>query len=96
MDPVKPIDGSLFELDFLKNIDKEKDQEFFKKLKEAVAEVNRLQHVSERSIEEVVRGNLGVHEGMLAMQEASISLKLLMQVRAKVMAAYQEIMRMPV
>ncbi len=39
---------------------------------------------------------MGIHEGMLALGKANISLKLLAQVRNKVMTAYNEVMRMQV
>jgi len=67
---------------------------FSAKLKKAVEEVNTLQQKADQSIEQVVQGNLGVHEGMLALGKADISLKLLLQVRNKVIEAYREINRM--
>jgi flagellar hook-basal body complex protein FliE len=44
----------------------------------------------------VVKGELGIHEGMISISEADISLRYLVQVRAKVMAAYNEIIKMPI
>jgi flagellar hook-basal body complex protein FliE len=41
-------------------------------------------------------GTGDVHEAMIAMQKAQSALELTMAVRSKLMAAYQEIMRMPV
>jgi flagellar hook-basal body complex protein FliE len=37
-----------------------------------------------------------VHEAMIALQRAEMTLQLTVQVRNKLMQAYQEIMRMPV
>ncbi len=59
-------------------------------------EVNFNQHMADNSIEAVIKGEMGIHEGMLALGKANTSLKLLAQVRNKAMAAYQEIMRMQV
>ncbi len=70
------------------------DKGFGEKLKQAVQEVNRLQQVADRSVEQVIKGNLGIHEGMIAIQEADISLRLLLQVKNKVMEAYRQLMAM--
>jgi flagellar hook-basal body complex protein FliE len=67
---------------------------FAEKLKESIMEVNQRQQNANQAIEKVVNGELGIHEGMLKIQEADISLRLLLQVRRKVMDAYTEIMRM--
>lgn len=67
---------------------------FAAKLGEAVKAVNASQQSADSAMEQVVQGQLGIHEGMLRVQEADLSLRLLLQVRNKVMAAYTEIMRM--
>lgn len=41
-------------------------------------------------------GNVNLHEMMIAMEKADISLRFLVQVRNKAIDAYQEIMRMQV
>jgi len=70
--------------------------EFAERLKSAVLEVNSKQNFGDESIESVIQGKMGIHEGMLALGQANTSLKLLAQVRNKVMAAYNEVMRMQV
>ena len=70
--------------------------EFSERLKSAVLDVNSKQHIGDESIEAVIQGEMGIHEGMLALGKANTSLKLLAQVRNKVMAAYNEVMRMQV
>lgn len=62
--------------------------------KKALSEVNQLQHRSDVAMQDVVKGDLGIHEGMMAISEADLSLRLLVQVRNKVMDAYREISRM--
>jgi len=37
-----------------------------------------------------------LHQSVIAMQEASVSLSLMVQVRNKLVESYQELMRMPV
>ena len=65
-------------------------------LKEAVAEVNKLQMEAGEAIQKLAVGEgEGIHETMIAMEKAGLSFRMLMEVRNKVLAAYQEIMRMP-
>ena len=70
--------------------------EFMERLESAVLDVNNNQHVADDSVEAVIEGKLGLHEGMMALSRASTSLKVLAQVRNKAMNAYNEIMRMQV
>ena len=70
--------------------------EFSERIKAAVLDVNSRQHIGDESIEAVIKGEMGIHEGMLALGKANTSLKLLAQVRNKAMTAYNEIMRMQV
>jgi flagellar hook-basal body complex protein FliE len=63
-------------------------------LRESVDEMNRLLTEADRSAGEMVLGKKDVHETMIAMEEANLSLRLMIQVRNKVVAAYEEIMRM--
>ena len=67
---------------------------FGQRLKQAVESVNDLQQAADSATEQVVQGSMGIHEGMLALSKADISLRLLLQVRNKVMDAYREIIRM--
>lgn len=70
--------------------------EFMERLESAILEVNNNQHVADDSVEAVIEGRLGIHEGMMALGKASTSLKVLAQVRNKAMSAYNEVMRMQV
>ena len=69
---------------------------FMERLESAVLDVNNNQHVADDSVEAVIEGELGLHEGMMALSRASTSLKVLAQVRNKAMNAYNEVMRMQV
>ncbi|WP_300667454.1 flagellar hook-basal body complex protein FliE [Desulfoluna sp.] len=69
---------------------------FEDRFKGAVAEVNAKQQVADGAVEQVVAGKMGIHEGMLALQEADISMKALLQVRNKVISAYNDVMKMQV
>ena len=66
-------------------------------LKTSISEVDRLQLETDEVIQDFVSGKEGnVHEVMVAMEKASLSLDLLVQVRNKVIAAYDEIKRMQI
>lgn len=57
-------------------------------------EVNSLQLEADRKIEEFATSKeKDIHGTMIAMQKAEVSLRLLLQVRSKLTAAYQEVMR---
>ena len=66
-------------------------------LKEAINDVNSNQIESDRMTEKLALGkDVDLHEVMIAAQKASIALNATMEVRNKVVEAYQEIIRMPV
>jgi flagellar hook-basal body complex protein FliE len=63
-------------------------------LNNAVGEVNRLQAQADRLAEQLASGEIkDVHQVMVAMERASLALQLTVQVRNKVIEAYQEMMR---
>jgi len=60
-----------------------------------IQQVNDLQENANKSIQELVAGETdSVHQVMIAMQEADLAFRLMMEVRNKLVQAYQEIMRM--
>jgi len=66
-------------------------------LKNSMEEVNQLQNEADRSIEQLVAGeSKNLHETMIAMEKANISFRLMMEVRNKIIEAYQDVMRMQV
>jgi len=66
-------------------------------LKKSFEQVNEHQAQADQAIRELVAGrNKNIHETMLAIERADSSLKLMMQVRNKVLDAYREVMRMQV
>jgi len=66
-------------------------------LTDSIKQVNRLQVEADSSINNLVAGNQSdIHRTMIAMEKASISFELLMQIRNKVISAYDKIMRMPI
>ncbi|MCX8065053.1 MAG: flagellar hook-basal body complex protein FliE [Candidatus Hydrogenedentes bacterium] len=66
-------------------------------LLEAVSEVQRLQEEADTTIKQLVSGEIkDVSEVMIAVQRADTAFQTLMAVRNKVIAAYEEIMRMQI
>lgn len=70
---------------------------FQEALQESINKTNDLQLNAHTAMEELAAGKSGnIHETMLAIQKAEVSFKMMMQVRNKIINAYQEIMRMSV
>lgn len=66
-------------------------------LRNSVDQVNHLQLEADHAIKELVAGrSKNIHETLLTVERADTSLKLMMQVRNKILDAYREIMRMQV
>lgn len=72
-------------------------QGFGKMLADSIEKVNEAQISADKSIKDLAAGRTkNIHETMLQIENADASLKLMMQVRNKVLDAYKEIMRMQV
>ncbi|MBU6154111.1 MAG: flagellar hook-basal body complex protein FliE [Bdellovibrionales bacterium] len=70
---------------------------FLETLSKTLEEVNEEQVKADQSIKDIVAGkSKNIHETMLQIQKAELSLKTMMQVRNKILEAYKEIMRMQV
>ena len=66
-------------------------------LTSSLNQVNRLQVEADSSINDLATGRqTDIHRTMIAMEKASISFEMLMQIRNKVISAYDRIMRMPI
>jgi flagellar hook-basal body complex protein FliE len=67
-------------------------------LRESLAEVNETQRVADRQSARFVAGapDVSLPEVMVSVQKASLELEAVTQVRNRLIAAYQEIMNMPV
>ena len=63
-------------------------------LKNALNSVNDAQSEAAGALEQVLSGDSkDIHETMVALQKADVSLKMMLEVRNKILEAYQEVMR---
>ncbi|RFU61524.1 flagellar hook-basal body complex protein FliE [Peribacillus glennii] len=75
----------------------EAQQSFASVLKQSIDKVNEAQGVSDNLTEKMAKGeNIDLHQVMIASQKASITMQATLEVRNKVVEAYQEMMRMSV
>jgi flagellar hook-basal body complex protein FliE len=66
-------------------------------LKEALAEVNAAQLEAARAVDALAGGeSQSLHQTMIALQRADVSFQLMMQVRNKIVGAYEDIQRMQI
>jgi flagellar hook-basal body complex protein FliE len=61
-----------------------------------VSEVSAKQAAAGDAVQGVMAGNVPLHKAMIAVQEASLSFQLMVEVRNKLLDSYQELMRMQV
>ena len=72
-----------------------KDMSFGETMMQAINSVDSLQKEADSDIQALVTGEKrDLHQTMISMEKAGISFQLIMQVRNKIVAAYNEIMRM--
>lgn len=104
MDPISFRPNSVMNLQGLqpatqvKKLTPAEAQDSFKKLfSDALHNVNEAQHASQTATAKLARGeNIDLHDVMITAQKASITLQTTIEVRNKIVEAYQEVMRMQV
>ncbi|NIQ00887.1 MAG: flagellar hook-basal body complex protein FliE [Nitrospinaceae bacterium] len=70
---------------------------FGETLAKSIAEVNHLQKEADQAIEKLASGeSQNVHGTMLAVNKADMAFRMTMQVKNKIVEAYQEVMRMQI
>jgi flagellar hook-basal body complex protein FliE len=74
-----------------------KGASFGQLVEKAVSETERLQDTANGMVKSLAQGEItDVHEVMLAMSRADLSFRMMLEVRNKLLDAYQEVMRMQV
>ncbi|MBI5442848.1 MAG: flagellar hook-basal body complex protein FliE [Deltaproteobacteria bacterium] len=75
----------------------ESGKSFGEFLKESLRQVDDLQKGADAAVEQMARGEgPGIQEAMVAIEKADVAFKLMMEVRQKILDAYQEVIRMQV
>jgi len=78
-------------------IDEKENLSFPQIFKEMIGNTNELQGKAQLLAEKFVMGEVSdIHEVMVAAEEAGIALELVMEIRNKLIEAYQELMRLQV
>ena len=68
---------------------------FVATLNDAIGDVNKLHQEADRAVQELATGkDKDIHNTMIALEKAEVSFQLMMQVRNKIVSAYETIMRM--
>ena len=68
--------------------------EFGKVIKGAIDRVDGMDKEADKSIMDLLKGKADIHETMIALQKADISMRLLLAIRNKAIEAYKEITHM--
>lgn len=70
---------------------------FVESLKGALSQVNDAQNQASQAVDALVTGRTeNIHAAMIALQKADVSFQLMMQVRNKLVSAYEEIQRIQI
>lgn len=66
-------------------------------LKEAISSINDIQVEAGHAVNALATGqSQNIHQAMIALQQADVSFQLMMQIRNKLVTAYEEIQRMQI
>lgn len=94
---VTPLGAGRLELSQPGALKEEKPVNFKELLDQAISDVDGMQKSANSKIAQFSAGEIAdPHEVMVAIEEASLALQYTMQIRNKMLDAYQEIMRMQV
>ena len=93
---IKGIGADVQSLLESKSVTKKDDvgNSFAEMLKGSVEKVNTMQNEADQAVQDLLVGkDQNIHQVMIAVEKANLSLQMMMQVRNKFMSAYEEIMR---
>ncbi len=73
------------------------EKPFMETLKESINQTNSLQMEADHAVSDLATGKTqNLHETMIAIEKADVSFQLMMQVRNKILSAYEEMTRMQI
>ncbi|HDP69607.1 MAG TPA: flagellar hook-basal body complex protein FliE [Actinobacteria bacterium] len=79
------------------NVSKQTAVDSFQKVfNDAFSKVNNLQKEADEAMVKFAAGEIDIHDVMIQVEKASVALQLTLEIRNKVVEAYQEISRMQV
>jgi flagellar hook-basal body complex protein FliE len=88
--PIQPIIRPDFTAD---QAQQSESSSFGKVLQQSIDQVDRLQLEADAGVNDLVAGKVtDIHQTMIAVEKASVSFDLLMQIRNKVISAYNKLM----
>ncbi len=70
--------------------------DFGNTLKDLLGKVDESSDAANDAVSKMIDGTGDVHEAMIALQHADVMLQMTVQIRNKLVQAYQDVMRMPV
>ena len=97
MDEIKKIGGITQGVSKTAQAAEKSSASFESAIKDALKEVSQIQNEAEKAIEDFSKGEVkDIHTVVIAMEKADMSLQTMLQVRNKLLTAYEEITRMQV
>ncbi len=95
------VDSKSMQINGMESADKSSSisgqKSFADTLNDAIGSVNQLQKASDKGMQDLATGRTdNIADVMIATEKADIALKLMVQVRNKIIDAYQEVMKMQV
>lgn len=90
---IKDIIGKQLNSAAPEKVSKEERADFARALQDAISSVNDVQKSADVAVEKFASGDASLHETMIAIEKAGVSFQLMLQVRNKIVSAYEEIMR---
>ncbi len=78
-----------------KSVSKDGGEGFETLLKDAVNKVNTVQNEAEKAIQELSKGG-DISNAVIAMEKADLSFQVMIEVRNKLLSAYEEVMRLQI
>jgi len=73
------------------------DKPFMETLKESINQTNSIQLKADQAVADLATGKThDLHQTMIAIEKADVSFQLMMQVRNKILSAYEEMTRMQI
>ena len=94
MDPMKIQNVAQVASGVTGKVQQKETAEFGEVIKGAIQKVDQLEKEADKSVLDLLQGKASIHETMIALQKADMSMQLLLNIRNKVIESYRDIMHM--